>query len=240
MPTMAESVALNRFWWRWVGANAVAEFVGLGVVALAGFVVAPRLMQTPDALHVVAFAAFAVGLGAFEGAVVGWAQAQVLRRRLPALRGWVRATVLGAMTAWAVGMLPSTLVKLSAAPGGAPAAKPALVVILLLAAGMGAVAGPILAAFQWRSLRGALANGSLRWLPANAAAWAAGMPLIFLGIQAHEVTHSALLVALAIALSLLAAGAVVGAIHGLVLIGLLRRQRIAERGMQGHTPPAGA
>lgn len=50
-----------------------------------------------------------VGAGAVEGAVLGWAQAHVLRPRLPDLSGrrWIILTSLGAAAAWVIGMLPS-------------------------------------------------------------------------------------------------------------------------------------
>lgn len=52
-----------------------------------------------------------VAAGAVEGAVLGTAQALVLRSYLPALelRAWVGRTALGAVIAWAIGMTPNTL-----------------------------------------------------------------------------------------------------------------------------------
>ncbi|MDH4312914.1 MAG: hypothetical protein OEW57_14890, partial [Gammaproteobacteria bacterium] len=94
----------TRFWQQWVAANAVGEFVGLGAVATLGFMAFKHAGEPANTIRALIFAATFVLLGAFEGAVVGVAQRAVLVRRLPALRGWIRATVAGAMAAWALGM----------------------------------------------------------------------------------------------------------------------------------------
>lgn len=211
----------NAFWWRWIAANALAELIGLGAVALAGFLVSQRMGEPSTAAQAAGLVALFVALGAFEGAVVGVAQRRVLRARLPALKGWVGATVAGAMAAWAIGMLPGTLIGLNQSTTDAPQAEPSLAVVLLLATGLGAVAGPLLAAFQWLSLRRSLSRRAGWWLPANAAAWALGMPLIFLGAQASDLTSDPFLLAAAVGLSLFVAGAVVGAVHGRFLLWLL-------------------
>lgn len=211
----------SAFWWRWVAANALGEFIGLGAVAALGFLFLRHTGEPANAVQALTLAGAFVLLGALEGAVVGLAQRQVLRTRLPAIRGWVHATVAGAMAAWAVGMLPSTLMSLAPHQDNAAPVEPPLVMLLLLAAGLGAVAGPLLAAFQWLSLRAVVARKAWLWLPANAAAWTVGMPVIFLGAQANEVTSSPPVIAVAAALALLLAGAVVGAVHGRVLLALI-------------------
>jgi len=213
----------NPFWRRWVAANALAELVGLGVVAWAGFFVFQRVGEPQTAAQAAGFVALFVALGAFEGAVVGVAQRSVLRERLPAVRGWVGATVAGAMAAWAIGMLPSTLMGLGEKTAAAPQAEPSLALVLLLAAAMGAVAGPVLAAFQWLSLRRAHCRRAGWWLPANAAAWALGMPVVFLGAQANDLTGDPVLIATAVGGSLLGTGAVVGAVHGRFLLWMLEK-----------------
>ncbi len=220
---MREDRAVAKsFWFRWVAANAIGEFVGLGAVAGIGFLLFRQFADDQSWQQAVLVAAAFVGLGAFEGFVVGLAQATVLRRLLPVVRGWIAATVIGAMVAWAVGMLPSIFAQALAPSDGAPAAEPSLGLVLLLAAGLGAVAGPVLAAFQWRSLRRALPARAWVWLPANAAAWCLGMPVIFLGAQANELTADPALIVLLVGLALLAAGAVVGAVHGWFLLRLAR------------------
>lgn len=215
--------SVRRVWLDWVAANAVAEFVGLGVVAGIGFLLFRQIADPQTWQQAVLIAAAFVVLGALEGLVVGVAQASVLRRLLPAVRGWVGATVIGAMAAWAIGMLPSTVASLLGTPSTDPAPEPPLWLVLLLAAGLGAVAGPILAMFQWRSLKRVLSADAWLWLPANAAAWCLGMPVVFLGAQANEITSSPGLIAFLVGLALLVAGAVVGAVHGWFLIRLVER-----------------
>jgi hypothetical protein len=228
MNTSSEDFWRSKFWWQWVAANAVAELVGLGTVAVVGFLTFQHVAEPTNIMQALVFASVFITLGAFEGLVVGLAQRAVLRTRLLALRSWVRATVVGAMVAWAIGMVPSTVINLLQSPNAAPSEAPPLALLLLLAAALGAIAGPLLAAFQWLSLRKALSSRSGYWLPANAAAWLLGMPVIFLGAQANEFTSSPALIAGAIALALLAAGAIVGAVHGRVLLWLVQARPTRE------------
>ncbi len=209
------------FWLRWVIANAVGELLGLGPVAFAAILLVRLFSEGsgPEAL-------FGLGLftllGAFEGAVVGLAQWLVLRRRLPALtrRSWISATVAGAAAAWLLGMLPSTIMSLIGDGGGA-IPEPEGAGIHIMAAGTGFVSGAILAAPQWRILRRHI-RGAGWWVLANALAWAAAMPLIFLA-AGLPLPQDGLLSLLAIAASVIAgAGALAGAIHGTILVRLTR------------------
>lgn len=199
-----------RRWIAWVAANAAAELIGLGIVAFGLWGV-----ERSGVGAVIGFAA-ALALGAFEGAVVGLAQAQVLRRWLPGLRAvsWVRMTVYGAMVAWGMGSLPSLFMG-----GGGGGAAPSETVQMLLAAGLGLVVGPVLAAFQLRELRRHV-RGAGVWLVANAVAWAAGMPFVFVAFSILAAGGSLLRGAAL----LLAAGGLVGAIHGAVLGTLVGRR----------------
>lgn len=212
----------NRFWQRWVVANALGELVGLGTVAAVGLLLFQHAGEPANLEQALLFAAAFVLLGAFEGTVIGLAQRQVLRTLLPSVRGWVLATLVGAMVAWAVGMVPTTVAALmqqGTTPTATPS-EPPLIMVLLLASCLGAVAGPMLAAFQWLSLRNVVPTKAWLWLPANAAAWALGMPVIFLGAEANELTSSTTAIAALVALAIFIAGAVVGAVHGRVLLGL--------------------
>lgn len=212
----------HKFWQRWVVANALGELAGLGTLAGVAFFLFQGAGEPTDITQALAFAGVFVLLGAFEGLVIGLAQRHVLRTLLPSVRSWVLATVVGAMVAWAVGMVPSTVASLVQQGATAAAApfEPPLPLILLLAAALGAVAGPMLAIFQWLSLRKVLPGKAWLWLPANAVAWALGMPIVFLGAQANELTSSTPVIAFLAALGILSAGAVVGAVHGRVLLGL--------------------
>ncbi|MGF1504524.1 MAG: hypothetical protein GYB64_01880 [Chloroflexi bacterium] len=213
-------------WARWVAANALGEMIGLGAatllgVALTAGVTAAFGAQAPAAM----MAVFVIG-GTFEGAVIGVAQWTVLRQPLPELRlrQWLVATMIGAFIAWVLGSLPSTLMAMApAAAAGSPAGANPLVE-LLLAAGLGLVAGPILGVGQAVVLRQHIPGSMGRWVLANGLAWAAGMPLIFL--MAGSVPAAGITVGFAafVLVGIGVVGAVVGAVHGLFLAGLLRAQ----------------
>ena len=210
-------------WLRWVFANAAGEALGLGATALIGAAVVSFLGEGTGALATLTLAAVAVLAGALvEGTVVGTAQWSVLRGPLPGMRWrtWAVATGVGAFLAWLLGMVPSTVLSLGAGSGGAGAA-PAEAVVLGLAFLMGLVLGPVLGFAQWLALRRYVSHAAL-WMPANAMAWAFGMVVIFAGIDPAIGGGFGLLSVAILALTLACAGAVVGAIHGLALVWLLR------------------
>jgi hypothetical protein len=215
------------FWLRWVTANALGEAVGLSAVLLVGFGVLGRAVEgLPGAWPLVASVAAGVLLGVFEGTVVGAAQGIVLRRRLPglALRAWIMATVIGAMVAWGLGMLPSTLMA-TGAEGAQAAAEASEWLTYVMAAGMGLVAGVVLAFVQWTVLR--TAAGVRRaglWLPANSLAWCLGMPVVFAGMGSIPAGAGVAQAIPIVVAATAAAGAVVAAVHGAILVRVLLKQ----------------
>lgn len=104
----------------------------------------------------------------------------------------------------------------------APPPEPAPLVQYGLAVLLGLLTGPILGLAQWAVLRRAIAQHAGRWLWANAAAWAVGMPLIFLGMDFVPWDGGRMAMAAAIYAVCAATGVVVGAIHGRVLVTLTR------------------
>jgi hypothetical protein len=216
-----------RIWWQWVLANAVGETVGLGTTFLIG---AFLLVQAEPTIGAVPAAALGVLAGTgIEGSVVGTAQWFVLRRPLQKMRWrvWVLVTALGAGVAWTLCMVPSTLLFNGPDAGTAAPGQMSDLVIYALAAVMGLVAGAILGMPQWLALRRHLPKASW-WVLANALAWMLGMVVVFLGtsfIPAEGITWP---VALLLLLFVVAASAVVGAVHGLVLIWLLRQRAAAH------------
>lgn len=216
------------FWLRWVAANALGELLGLAPAALAGLILARVLVESGGAAAALAAMLIFCILGALEGAVVGLAQWLVLRRRLPEVtrRSWVLATLIGAVLAWLLGMLPSTLGSLFAGPSGLADAQLDGGGVHLRAAAMGAVLGAVLAFPQWRVLRRVVARSGW-WLAANALAWGVTMPLVFLaaGLPLPQEGLWLLLAALLGTIGL--AGALVGAIHGAALVRLTRGRRRA-------------
>jgi len=218
-------------WLRWVGVNSVAELVGLGATLAIDYLIIARL--TGESLMGLLVSILLVtATGAIEGSIVGTLQWAVLRQPFPSItrRSWVLATVIGAVVAWFFGSLPSTLMDMGAQQTGTEMQEPSTIVMLSLAAGMGAVLGVVLAYPQWRVLRKA-ADEAWVWLPANSAAWALGMVVIFAAMDiAFQMPTLAGSIA-AIAIALLLAGALVGAVHGLALVALAKRP-LAQPGSQ--------
>jgi hypothetical protein len=214
-----------RIWAQWVLANAASETVGLGATLLIG---AFLLVQAEPTIGAISSAALGVlAATVIEGLIVGTAQWLVLRRPLVKMkwRSWALATALGAFIAWTLGMLPSTLLFTGPETGAGAPGEMSDLLVYALAAGLGLVAGSILGAPQWLALRRHLPKAGW-WVPANALAWMLGMVVVFIGtsfIPAQGITWP---VALVLLLFVVAAGAVVGAVHGLVLIWLLHQRHL--------------
>jgi hypothetical protein len=105
------------FYIAWIGANALAEGVGLGTTLVIGWRLAPSLDQLSGVASTLTAALLAVVLGTFlEGIVVGVAQEVVLRKRIARLHSWfwTTATAIGAALAWLLGTVPSTVMALTA------------------------------------------------------------------------------------------------------------------------------
>jgi hypothetical protein len=152
---------------------------------------------------------------------VGLAQWWAMHPWFPAItrRAWWLATLVGALVAYVLGYLPSTLMSLAEGANQAPAAEPPQSIVLLLAAGLGAVAGAVLSFAQWLALRKQLPRAGW-WIPANMAAWLVGMPIIFGGIDAAQRAQSLAATVLVMAVCLFVTGAIVGGIHGAFLVRL--------------------
>jgi hypothetical protein len=213
----AEGVNERHVWRDWTVANALGELFGLGVAGVIAIAVAKAHALPPDNELLLVTAAF-LAIGAYEGAIIGTAQWLVLHRVLPVLRAksWITATMIGAIIAWLLGRIPSAL-----ADAGGESREPALPMILLLSAAAGAVLGMILGAAQWVVLRNHVRRSG-RWIVANALAWAAGMPLIFLAAGLPGPHTSTLSIAALLLVTVAIAGAVVGAIEGMFLRSLIR------------------
>lgn len=214
----------QRLWVRWTVANGVGELFGLGTVFAVGFLAMTTLGEPRGARGLVVLAAVVIGLAILEGAVVGLAQWVVLREPLPAVtaRAWIVATIVGAVVAWALGMIPSTLGSSSQGVSASPPPEPSSAILFGLAAGMGAVAGVILATAQWWVLRRHVGSAGL-WLAGNAIAWGVAMPMIFWLVGATIGERQTLASVALLVLGIGLAGLVVGAIHGLFLLRILGR-----------------
>jgi hypothetical protein len=216
----------SRLWVRWVTANAVGEMVGLGATfALTAFFFL-RFGGGQNAGSVTLTFLFAVACGVVEATVVGLAQWWAMHPWFDTIRrsAWWLATLIGALAAYILGYLPSTLMDLGAEAAPGTAVEPPQWVVLLLAAGLGAVGGAVLSFAQWLVLRQAVA-GAGWWIPANMLAWAVGMPIIFWGIDIAQGSQPLWQAVLLLAGTLLVAGAAVGAIHGGWLVTLAERRQ---------------
>ena len=210
-----------RLWLWWVAANSLAELLGLGLTLAVDYGIISRIAAAASIVASIVGILLVTISGAIEGLIVGLAQWSVLRRSFPrvARRSWVGATVMGAMVAWFFGSLPSTLMDMGGPQSGGAAQEPPTAIVLLLAAAMGLFLGFILGYPQWRVLRKA-AERAWIWLPANCAAWALGMPTIFAVMDIAFRSPALPASIMIIALGVLLAGALVGAVHGLALVRL--------------------
>lgn len=142
----------RSFFIRWTVTVTVAETAGFIAPAFVGIITTdlPWYAGLPTLL----------AAGAAEGAVLGWAQAAVLRDALPGVRfrRWVMLTAGAAVAAYVLGMA----VALAATESGwVRVVLPALCGALLLSSIGGA---------QWLELRHHVARAT-SWIPTTAAAW---------------------------------------------------------------------
>lgn len=190
---------LWQSWFRWTTAG---EFAGFLAPALMG-----ALTSSP-ALFVLA--------GVVEGAVLGGAQAVVLRRvdRTVHGRSWIGATALAAGFAWAIAMLAvHNGDQLNALPFAA-------VLPIAAVAGTGVLLS--LGVAQWFVLRNHFPRAH-EWIWANALAWGAGL-LVFTAVTTSlwQPGQPPELIALIGALGGLLMAATMAAITGTALTRLAR------------------
>lgn len=190
-------------WRAWAVATALGELVGFVAPTLAGVGIAALGLPDP---------AMAVGVtlaGSLEGAALGYAQALVLRRHLPAVSGraWVLASALGAVVAYAIGMLPSSIGDFSRfSPAQLALGGGTLGAVFLLSMGLP----------QWLVLRRHLPRAGW-WVGANALAWPLGVLVPVVGMMLVPDGAPAPVWAAVGILSGLLMGLVVGAITGAAL-----------------------
>jgi hypothetical protein len=213
-----------KLWFQWILANTVGETVGLGGTLLLGILLLSNAEQT---VGFVIAAVLAVLAGTFiEGTVVGTMQWLVLRHPLKSMRwrSWALATAVGAFVAWTLGMIPSTFFFTGADTATTSTTPMSDLMVYALASTMGLALGAILGVPQWLVLRRYIPKAGW-WVLANALAWMLGMVVVFIGTSFIPAGAFTLQVALLLLLFVVAAGATVGAVHGLVLIWLLRSRR---------------
>lgn len=204
---------------RWTLLCAAAETVGMTASASAA-TASQLLVGEPSTGSEAAVAlSLVVAGGLVEGIALGVAQATGLRSWLPSRRraAYVLVTMAVAGVGWAGASSP-------AAFGGQGGAEPPVGLLLAAAVGLGLVMGAVLGAAQALVLRGRVLR-PWRWVTANVAAWALGMPVVFGGAMSPGSGWPLVAVAGVGALTGLVAGAVVGLVTGVFLPSLQRRTR---------------
>jgi hypothetical protein len=216
-----EGTDRGTLWLRWLGANAFGEMLGLGLTFAVVALLFSGMGDQAGTTAVLASFLIAAASGAIEATLVGLAQWWAMHPWFPGItrRAWWLATLAGALVAYVLGYLPSTLMSLGEGASQSQPAEPPQWLVLLLAAGLGAVAGAVLSFAQWLALRKRVPRAGW-WVPANMLAWLAGMPIIFWGIDAAQRGQALAQTVLLLAGCLLLTGAVVGGIHGVFLVKL--------------------
>lgn len=200
---MTTDLAARDTWQSWFRWTTAGEFAGFLAPALVGAVTSsPQLL---------------VVAGMVEGAVLGAAQAVVLRRVDSTLssRNWIGATALAAAFAWTVAML--------AVHNGDRLNTLPLAAVLPIAAVAGIGVLLSLGTAQWFVLRTHFPHAHL-WVWANAVAWGAGL-LVFTAVTTPlwQPGQPPELIALIGALGGLLMAATMAAITGTALTRLMRR-----------------
>lgn len=200
-------------WMGWVSLGESLGFLAPVACQQLGSQSAPTTM-----LPILIFA------GMFEGALLGWSQAFVLKRRLlPALSvlRWTILTSLAGGVAWLLGLAPREFSKTWMVW------HPALQLTVGLFVGV-ALLGSIGCA-QWLELRKHLPR-SWRWIPGTALAWMVGL-LIFLAIATPlwQPGQPPALIALIGATAGMAMAASMAFITGLVIVRLAQDSEIPKR-----------
>lgn len=220
-------------WLRWVAANALSEMVGLGLTISVGAAVITHLGDQQNMTVIIVTFLVAVASGAIEATLVGLAQWWAMHPWFPMVtrRSWWLATLVGALVAYVLGYLPSTLRGLveQASQATIPAPEPAQWLVLLLAAGLGVVGGAVLSFAQWVTIRQRVEGASI-WIPANMLAWLVGMPLIFWAIDAAQKLRGLFWLIVFMLGVLWSMGLLVGAIHGFFLVRLAKLQQSTMSG----------
>lgn len=192
----------------WTLAFVVGELAGFIPPAVVG--VTLGMLAAPD----FAFVMFLTLAGVAEGAVLGAAQAWVLRRYAPGIdsRQWITATAAAAGFAWFIGMGTSVI-------GGSSTAPAWALIVLLAPLWVMALVGMGLA--QWMVLKQTVPR-SARWIWVTAAAWLVGVTIPIVALSAVPDgwpmwTHGVIGLAAAVAM-----GLTVGGLTGRTLTRLLR------------------
>ncbi|NNH69298.1 hypothetical protein HLB23_05335 [Nocardia uniformis] len=146
---------------RWFVAVTLGELLGFVAPAVVGVLL---VADGPPAAAVVALLLAAV----IQGSVLGWFQAGVLRKELRGFhsRDWIVATIVGALVAWTIGLVPMLYgEQITDWPVAIQAPVIALGAIVMVFA---------LGVTQWFVLRN-WTNRAALWIWASALGWIGGL-----------------------------------------------------------------
>lgn len=202
---MNTELATRGIWHAWFRWTTAGEFAGFLAPALVG-----ALTSSAELL---------VLAGVVEGAVLGAAQAVVLRRvfHRPRSRYWIGATAIAAGSAWAVAMIVvHNGERLNSLP---------LVVLLPIAAVAGTGVLLSIGIAQWFVLRLRVPRTHM-WVWANALAWGAGLGVFFaVATPLWQPGQPPALIALIGAFAGLLMAATMAAVTGTALVHLVKGDR---------------
>src|SRR5512143_2892833 len=104
----------QTLWFRWMLANAMGEMFGLGLTLVVGAYAISKIGDQAGIVAILAVFIVAVFSGAIEATLVGLAQWTAMHPWFPNATAfaWWRATLLGALLAYVLGWLPSTIMSL--------------------------------------------------------------------------------------------------------------------------------
>lgn len=132
--------------------------------------------------------------------------------KIKAFQCW-KVTIIGALIAYTLGYLPSTLIDIKNSGGQITHAEPAKWLTILFAALIGIVTGAVLSFMQWFELHKYFKKANI-WIPANMLAWSIGMIVIFSAMDIIFIIYSFWLQLLFGGLTLFVTGLLVGTIQG--------------------------
>ncbi len=205
--SLPRTTALPPFWPRWLLRCALAEFLGIAAAAMVAVGLTRWFGEPTTLAGRLGFYAAALGAGAIEGSLVGWAQGSLLRVRLPTLRlgrfiGW---TMLPVVACWAVGMFPSTFLFTEPVVVTQPVPEPSTIAVSLWSGLGGALGGLLIGGAQALELRHQVRSVS-PWLLATALGWGVALPLDMAGAMLPGPTTPPMLVILSAAIGGVLAG----------------------------------
>lgn len=209
--------------WRWIGACAVAELIGMSAAAsaAAGSVYLGIDDSSSAApLNALAYLLFVLA-GAIEGAALGYFQGRVLHQVISNFNRthWLGACTAIAVLGWGLGMIAPIFGSDANPSIDEPSPTMALLFMVIIGIGAGLLIGAVQAVLLARCV-----SESWRWIPANMLGWG----LAFLAIQIGASLPSEDWAIPFYVLDGLLTGAIAGALLGLATAPVLLRFRRAQ------------